>query len=171
MVLESLAAILHRDLATAAREVEAYPDETGIWAPVPGLPNTGGVLVRHVSGNLQHFVGAVLGATGYRRDRDAEFGAPPWPRARLLAELETTSRVVAGTLPSLALQRLQAPYPQPVAQQTLTTLDFLIHLAVHCGFHLGQLDYHRRAVSGASISVAPMSIPALASARAAAPAG
>ncbi len=24
------------------------------------------------------------------------------------------------------------------------TADFLVHLAVHLGYHLGQVDYHRR---------------------------
>jgi hypothetical protein len=169
MLLESLQGIFRRDLGAARRELEAYPDEILIWAAVPGLPNSAGVLVRHVTGNLQHYLGAVLGNTGYRRDREAEFGAPPWPRSRLVAELAATEAVVARTLGALALDRLPTRYPQPVAERELGTVDFLVHLAVHCGFHLGQLDYRRRAATGSGTSIGPMGITALASARAVPP--
>jgi hypothetical protein len=171
MLIRSLATILLRDLEAVRREVEGYPDEAQLWAPVPGLSNTGGVLVRHLCGNLQHFVGTVLGGTSYRRDRDAEFLAPPSPRARLLEEITAAEAAVAAALAGLSPQRLEADYPVPVAGQMLGTLDFLLHLSAHCAFHLGQIDYHRRAVTGVAVSVGPMSIPALASARAAPPAG
>lgn len=161
----SLASLFERDLATLAREVEAYPDDTSPWAPLPGVPNPGGVLVRHLCGNLQQFVGAVLGGSGYRRDREAEFAAPPWPRARLLAEVAATRAVVLPALAGLTAEQLASGYPLRVLERDLQTADFLIHLAVHLGFHTGQVDYHRRAVTGDPRSVGPTAIPALASAR------
>ncbi len=68
-----LAAILARDLAALRREIEAYPDDALPWREVPGLTNPGGTLALHVAGNLQHYVGHVLGGSGYVRDRPAEF--------------------------------------------------------------------------------------------------
>lgn len=171
MLIGSLAAILLRDLEALRREVEGYPDEAQLWAQVPGMSNTGGVLVRHLCGNLQHFIGTVLGGTSYRRDRDAEFLAPPAPRGRLLAEITATEAAVAAVLAGLSAQRLEADFPVPVTGQLLGTLDFLLHLSTHCAFHLGQIDYHRRAVTGVAASIGPMSIPALATARPAPPAG
>jgi len=171
MLTQSVRALLIRDLATLAREVERYPDEQQLWARPPGLPNSAGVLVRHLCGNLQHFVGAQLGATGYRRDREAEFGAPPCSRADLLAEIATTRAAVAAVLERLPAEVLAREYPLALTGRSLGTGDFLIHLAVHCAFHLGQVDYHRRVVTGSSESAAPMAIPELASARPAEPAG
>lgn len=171
MLRESLAALFRRDLATLTREIEAYPDEAAIWVVAPGITNSGGMLVRHLAGNLQHFIGAVLGGSGYRRDREAEFGAPPWPRAALLAEVGRTDAIVATTLERLDPARLDAPYPELVLQQRLMTGDFLTHLAVHLAFHVGQVDYHRRLVTGHGASVGPTAIPALASARPADPVG
>jgi Protein of unknown function (DUF664) len=165
MIVDSLVGIFHRDLTAVRREIESYPDEATVWAAVPGLPNSGGILVRHLCGNLQHFVGTVLGATSYRRDREAEFAAPAWPRSRLISECRVTEETIAATLATLSPDRLGAPYPAAVANHHLRTTDFLIHLAVHCGFHLGQLDYHRRAVTEQATSVGPMAIAALASAR------
>lgn len=170
MLLPTLATILHRDLEALRREVESYPDEALLWAQVPGLSNTGGVLVRHLCGNLQHFTGTVLAGSAYRRDRDAEFLAPPSPRSTLLAEITATEKAVASALGRLTPAQLEADYPVPVVGQTLGTLDLLLHLSAHCAFHLGQVDYHRRAVTGVATSIGPMAIPALATARPVAPA-
>jgi hypothetical protein len=35
-----------------------------------------------------------------------------------------------------------------VAKVNLNTGDFLVHLASHLAYHLGQVDYHRRIVTG-----------------------
>jgi hypothetical protein len=45
------------------------------------------------------------------------------------------------------------------------TEDFLIHLATHCAFHLGQVDYHRRTVTGDATSAKPMDMTQLLTAR------
>src|SRR5512132_3051059 len=92
-----LAALLDRDLRTLRRELEAYPDERQIWQTVPGLANTAGTLALHLPGNLQHYVGARWGRTGYARNRDAEFARRDVPRAELLAEIERArTALVAG---------------------------------------------------------------------------
>ena len=163
--LISLSAILRRELEALSREVAAYPDEALLWAPVPGMPNTGGTLVRHLCGNLQHYLGAILGGTTYQRDRDAEFLGAPWARSRLLTEISATIAAVTDTLARLPEERLGAEYPIAVADQRLVTGDFLLHLAVHCGFHLGQVDYHRRSATAVATSIAPMAIASLATAR------
>ena len=76
-----LGILLRRELAALRRSVEAYPDDASVWALPPGVPNSAGTLVLHCAGNLRHFLGAVLGGDGYRRDRDAEFarrGVTTW---------------------------------------------------------------------------------------------
>lgn len=161
-LIPDLCAIFARDLAAMIREVGAYPDEQALWVQPAGLPNTGGTLVRHVCGNLQHFIGATLGGTGYVRQRDAEFGAPPWSRDALLTELTRTEQVVAETLARVDDAQLAAMFPLPLGDIRVSTSIFLVHLTVHLGFHLGQLDYHRRAVTGDPISIAPMAVAALA---------
>jgi hypothetical protein len=160
-IATSLTLIMARDLAATRREVEAYPDERLLWAAVPGLANSGGVLVRHICGNLQHFIGTVLGGTDYRRNRDAEFTGAPDSREWLLGELDRTARAISETLPRLTSDQLAAEYALPIADHRLETERFLVHLSVHLGFHLGQLDYHRRAVTGLTTSITPMGVPFL----------
>ncbi len=162
MLLTALQAMFERDLTAMERELDAYDDEATIWAAVPGHPNSGGALVRHVCGNLQHFLGAVLNASGYQRQRDAEFAGPPSRRADLLAELRRTRDAVGKTLRELPQDQLEREYPLPFNDARILTSTFLVHLAVHCAFHLGQIDYHRRVVTGDARSVAPMGLGALA---------
>lgn len=165
-LLESIAALLARDLAALGREVEAYPDDATIWRPILGMPNIGGALVLHICGNLRHYVGRVLGHTSYVRDRPAEFSARDRPRAELLAVVDSTRREVASALAGLDPTVLGRPFPEAVGGVTPETGDLLVHLVSHLAYHLGQLDYHRRGATGMSDSISPMSLRELASTRA-----
>jgi hypothetical protein len=69
----AIGTMMLRELVTLRKQIEAYPSDESLWKVVPGISNSGGTLALHLAGNLQHFIGAVLGSTGYIRDRDAEF--------------------------------------------------------------------------------------------------
>ncbi|HEV8150928.1 MAG TPA: DinB family protein [Gemmatimonadales bacterium] len=148
MLAPSLAAILVRELTTLRLEIEAYPFDADLWRVVPGISNSGGTLALHLVGNLQHFIGKVLGRSAYVRDRDAEFATRELSRAELVGKVTGAIAAVQRTMGSLTPEQLDAPYPEPVAKVRLLTGDFLIHLASHLSYHLGQLDYHRRIVTG-----------------------
>lgn len=160
-----VATILDRDLRGVRRELEAYPDERQIWQVVPGLPNTAGTLALHIAGNLQHFIGAQWGGTGYRRDREAEFGRRDVARAELVAEVERARSAVSLGLERIPPEVLAGDYPLVVTGATLVTADYLIHLCVHAAYHLGQLDSHRRLVTGAASGVGLVAPAELGSAR------
>jgi uncharacterized damage-inducible protein DinB len=148
MIAQSIGGILARELRALRREVEAYADDAQPWQVVPGLANTGGTLVLHLAGNLQHYLGAVLGGTGYVRDRAAEFSRRDVPRTELLADIGRAEAAVHAALAQVTDAQLQADFPEPVAGMRWATGEFLMHLAVHAAYHLGQLDAHRRIVTG-----------------------
>jgi uncharacterized damage-inducible protein DinB len=50
---------------------------------------------------------------------------------------------------------------------TVATGEYLVHLATHLTYHLGQIDYHRRVVTGSSAGVGAVRPAELKSARAA----
>lgn len=139
---------LQRELRSLRRELEAYPDEKLLWALPPGLPNSAGTLALHLAGNLRHYVGALLGGTGYVRHRDEEFAARDVPRAALLEQISEAEAAIASTLPRLSEEQMSLPFPEPIRDQHLTTGELLLQLAVHLGYHLGQVSYHRRVVTG-----------------------
>jgi hypothetical protein len=145
-LLPSMAAIFERDLRALAREVESYPDERDLWAQVPGVPNVAGTLTLHLAGNLQYYIGALLGGSGYVRDRPAEFARRDVARSELLREIEAARIAVERTL-RLPID-VDGEFPEAVAGKRLRTGDYLVHLATHFAYHLGQLDYHRRIITG-----------------------
>ena len=147
-VAQDVSRLLVRELEGCRREVELFPDDQSVWRTLPGVTNSAGNLTLHLVGNLQHFVGAVLGKTGYVRDRDAEFNRRSGPRTELVAGLDAAIKTVRDVLPSLPDNALDQPYPEPVMGTTVCTGFYLVHLATHAAFHLGQIGYLRRALTG-----------------------
>ncbi|HUF30887.1 MAG TPA: DUF1572 family protein, partial [Gemmatimonadaceae bacterium] len=157
-------AILARELRALRRELEAYPSEESIWLVPPGIANSAGTLALHLIGNLRYLIGTNLGATGYMRDRDAEFATRNVSRADLVQGIDETITLVEKVLPAVGEDRMEEMYPIEVAGVRVRTDDFLAHLAVHLAYHLGQVDYHRRLLAAPG-TVGAMAIPDLATAR------
>jgi hypothetical protein len=165
MILPSVAAILDRDLRALSREVEAYPDERGLWQEMPGISNVAGTLVLHLAGNIQHYLGARLAGNGYVRDRPGEFARRDVSRPELLREIEAAQAAVKAALSRPRVQDLGAEFPETVGGTRVATGDYLVHLAAHFAYHLGQIDYHRRMVTGQATAIDAMRPAELSSAR------
>lgn len=143
---DDLRAVMVRDLRAVMREVSAYATDEDPWREVPGMANCGGTLALHLAGNIRHYVGAVLGGSGYVRDRDGEFLRRDVPRAVLVDDLAHGVAELERVLPGLTPATLASEFPVEVGGRRLPTARMLMHLATHLAYHLGQLDYHRRAV-------------------------
>jgi uncharacterized damage-inducible protein DinB len=163
--LRAIVTILDRDLETVRREIEAYSEERDLWREVPGIANVGGTLVLHLAGNIQHYFGARLAGGEYRRNRPAEFARRNVPRAELLQEIAAARRAIEAALSTVGDEVLQADFPEIITGHRVRTSEYLIHLVTHFAYHLGQLDSHRRIVSGQNISVDAMRPADLSSAR------
>lgn len=144
---EAIEKIFLRDLKKMAVELQAYPDEKSIWLLQGDIKNSAGNLCLHLCGNLQHFIGHGLGQLDYKRDRENEFGARNIPLKDLLAEIQLTEESVSISLKKLDASMLDKEYPFPVFDFPMTVQYFLIHLSAHLGYHLGQINYHRRLVA------------------------
>ena len=135
-----------RDLEKLKTEISSFKDEKNIWKISGDIKNSAGNLCLHLCGNLQHFIGAVLGNSGYVRNRDAEFSRKNVPLKELLSEIDNTAKAVEKTLKGLKEEKLQEIFPSNVFGDNMTTGFFLTHLATHLNYHLGQVNYHRRLV-------------------------
>ncbi len=158
---DALRRVIVRELDTLRRQLRAYPEERSIWACPAGAPNSAGTLALHLCGNLQHFIGAQLGGTGYVRDRDAEFADRDVPLGELEQRIDRTRDAVETTLGGSRPPDMSALYPLVVGGVRLPTGLFLLHLATHLAYHLGQIDYHRRMATRVRDGVGAVSIPAL----------
>ncbi len=162
MITEWLSCVFRRDLDSLRDQVQGYEDESDLWKRLPGVSNPAGNLALHLAGNLQFYVGTQLGRTGYVRDRPAEFGTESLPRAEVLRRIEETRAMMEEVLKGLDSRSLAAEYPIEVGGVRISTGQFLVHLAVHLGYHLGQVDYHRRILTSESGLAGMQSIAALA---------
>lgn len=125
-------------------EIEAYPDDASLWRTAEGISNSGGTLCRHLTGNLNHYIGHALGNTGYVRDRPLEFSIRGLPKAQLVEDIERAKAVLSQILPSV---NLDADYPPEMWGMEMSVRSSLLKLLAHLAYHLGQVNYHRRLVN------------------------
>ena len=146
MLIETIRSLFNRDLNKLKIEIESYQNESQIWAIDKNISNSAGNLCLHLIGNINTYIGAELGKTGYIRDRPLEFSLKNVPKSELITKIEDTILVVNNALDSLTESDLEAIYPQIVFEKEMTTGFFLVHLSTHLGYHLGQINYHRRLI-------------------------
>jgi hypothetical protein len=144
MVIETLQKIFKRDLEKLKQEITSYRQESNLWKVDKSIANSSGNLCLHLVGNLNAYIGAEIGETGYVRNRDLEFSMKNIPQVQLVRMIENTVGVVEEGLSKLNEDDLEKEYPLLVFNEKTSTGYFLIHLTVHLGYHLGQINYHRR---------------------------
>jgi uncharacterized damage-inducible protein DinB len=132
------------NLRDEVRQVAEPLTDAELWRKPLEPGNSVGHLILHLTGNLNHFVGARLGNTGYLREREREFTEANVPsKTALLAGLDaavaTFRRVVSG----LTADQLAAPHPD--AHFGLV-LNALTRLLAHFALHRGQMSYIVRLV-------------------------
>jgi uncharacterized damage-inducible protein DinB len=144
MIIQSLQSLFTRDLNKLKTEIEAYQNEETIWKIDKNILNSAGNLCLHLIGNINHFIGVILGDSGYIRNRELEFSLKDVPRTELIQQIESTIEIVNSSLEKLSADDLAKEYPIEPLGYTMTTEYFLIHLIGHLEYHLGQINYHRR---------------------------
>lgn len=146
MLIETLKSLFNRDLNKLKLEIESYQSENQLWAIDKTISNSAGNLCLHLIGNINTYIGAELGKTGYIRDRPLEFSLKNIPKSELISKIDATILVVNNVFDSLTEADLEAIYPQIVFEKEMTTGYFLVHLSTHLAYHLGQINYHRRLI-------------------------
>ena len=146
MLIEILKSLFNRDLNKLKEEIALYKTESQLWVIDKNISNSAGNLCLHLIGNLNTYIGAEMGKTGYIRNRPLEFSAKDVEKDQLISKIEETILMVNETLDSLVENDLETIYPQIVFEKEMTTGFFLMHLSTHLAYHLGQINYHRRLV-------------------------
>ncbi len=143
-MISTLKRLFNRDLKNLRKEIELYRNQANIWVIDKNIANSAGNLCLHLVGNLNTYIGAEIGKTGYVRDRPLEFSLKNIPREKLLRKIDDTILVVGNALDMMNEQDLEAEYSLLVLEEKTSTEYFLTHLTTHLTFHLGQINYHRR---------------------------
>jgi uncharacterized damage-inducible protein DinB len=126
----------------AVHALAANLPETDLWRRPIEPGNSIGHLILHLTGNLNTYVGAQLGDTGYVRDREKEFtDTNPPSRKVALANLDAAVATFRRIVEGLRAEQLMAAHPET---RFRTVLDALVHLVAHFALHRGQMSYIAR---------------------------
>ena len=142
--MEAYIKLFNRDLTRLKLEIELFESEESLWKAKGDISNSAGNLCLHIVGNLNHFIGAIIGSTGYVRNRDAEFSDRDISKEKLMAMVDETEKVVSQVLHQFDPSLLKKIYPIQVFGEDMTYEFFLIHLLAHLDYHMGQINYLRR---------------------------
>jgi hypothetical protein len=144
MLIDILSDLFKRDLEKLIREIGLYKNEKVIWDIDGHIANSARNLTLHLVGNLNTYIGSVIGKTSYVRNREQEFSLKDVPRHDLIQKLNDTMEVVEHSLEKMTSGQLTEEYPVQVFEKKTSTEYMLVHLATHLSYHLGQVNYHRR---------------------------
>ena len=115
-------------------------DESRIWKrPVPGQGSPAN-LVLHLSGNLRHFFGHVLGGSSYVRNRDREFLDEPYAtKDEILQIWGAACSEAQSVLASLDDTRLLQTAAVDRNPGGVPNYQFVLRLLTHLTYHGGQI--------------------------------
>jgi len=137
---------IDRELNSLISEIDSYSDESNLWVVEHGIGNSSGTLALHIAGNLNHFIGSVLGKSGYVRHRESEFSDRNVPRQQIVGILQHLRTHISDVIFKIDESALEMPYPLEKHGQIVTHRHMLLHLLCHLNYHLGQVNYHRRLI-------------------------
>jgi uncharacterized damage-inducible protein DinB len=146
-MIKSHKELLLKYLNVLNKEISSYKNEADLWKVTGEITNPPGNLCLHLCGNLQHYIGAIIGKTSYLRNRDAEFSKKNVSRHDLLMEINLTEEVIAHVFDALKKEDLKKPFPDKTFGENITYAEAILHCEVHFTYHLGQINYHRRILS------------------------
>lgn len=146
--ITDLADLYLRDLTRLQQQIEAFPTDESLWQVVPGISNAAGTLVLHLEGGLRHYIGHRLGNIAYQRNRPAEFTTKGLTKSELLSRIEALRGSIPWVIRSLSEEAIQQEYPEVILERPITTQGWLVSLFGHVSWHLGQIDYLRRTLTG-----------------------
>lgn len=145
--LPELITIIQAKLEQLEKKISSF-EQPFLWKTQPSVLNSAGNLTLHLLGNLNYYIGAVLGQTGYIRNRENEFAAKDVPSVELLHMIRETHLMIGEVLNSLPEVALHKNYPMLVFDKPMSSSYFLMHLSAHLAYHLGQINYLRRILQG-----------------------
>jgi uncharacterized damage-inducible protein DinB len=125
--------------------VRSVPAES-LWIKPFSFGNSIGHLVLHLTGNLNHYIGALIAGTGYVREREKEFIDPHHPTVdELLARYHEAVALVVRTLHELDDQGFAFPVEHQVPIKS--RLGLFLVCASHMNNHIGQMTYLAQAIN------------------------
>lgn len=115
--------------------------EEQFWLKPFSYGNSFGALVRHLTGNLNYYIGAQIARTGYIRERELEFTADPsGEKEQALAGLDEALNMVIDTLKEQTEPDWDREY-DAAKSDAKDRFEIFLDCSVHFRHHIGQMMY------------------------------
>lgn len=141
-----LTTFYERDIERLIDEIKSFQNDENIWRTIDDIKNSSGNLVLHIIGGSNYLIGKQLAKIDYHRNRENEFKEKKIARNQLIDDLEKLKQMVKSTLSGLDGEDLKSNFPIPFDGAYNSTEYVLIQLLSHLNYHLGQINYLRRAI-------------------------
>jgi uncharacterized damage-inducible protein DinB len=131
----------YKKLAGVVRELAAPLSEEQFWTKPFAFGNSFGNLVLHLTGNLNHYIGAQIAGTDYVRNRPLEFSNATRPsKAEVLRKFDQAVEVALGAIRSQSADEWSKEYTAAGADAR-NRFDMVLQCATHLHHHIGQMMY------------------------------
>ena len=142
-------AAYYEEVRDKIHELVAPISTEQLWRKPYPYGNSIGHLLLHLTGNLNHYVGARIAGTGYIRNRPLEFSdTSKRSKEQVLADFDRAIDMVAATIRKQSAEDLTAPYSDPTEPRSNTRFAVFLRMAAHAYHHTGQIIYLAKGVAG-----------------------
>ena len=141
-----IASFYERDIRRLIEEINSFKHEENLWETCGTIKNATGNLALHIIGGLNYLIVATLSNTGYIRNRDQEFTNKGIDRRLIVAQLEELIPLINKTVSQLTPGQMELSYPVFFDKEGATNSYVLTQLLLHLNYHVGQVNYLRRAL-------------------------
>ncbi len=141
-----IAGLYERDILKLIEEINLFKSEENLWKTFGSIKNASGNLSLHIIGGLNFLIGATLFHTQFVRNRDQEFASKGIKRKIIVQQLEEIIPMIKKTISQLTAEQMESPYPRFFDKEGATNSYVLTQLLLHLNYHLGQVNYLRRAL-------------------------
>lgn len=151
-VVQSSLADYFRMIQAKVQELAVPLSSEQLWVRPYPYGNSIGNLILHLTGNLNYYIGAQIGGTGYVRQRPLEFSSSGKPKDELLSDFDKAIEIVIATLAKQSDNDWAAPYFGELESEAKTRFNALLRCAGHAYHHVGQMIYLQRELLGGASS-------------------
>src|SRR5260370_1244325 len=149
-VVQSSLADYFRMIQAKVQELAAPLSSEQLWVRPYPYGNSIGNLILHLTGNLNYYIGAQIGGTGYIRQRPLEFSSTGKPQDELLRDFDKAIEIVIATLAKQSDNHWAAPYFGELEREAKTRFNAFLRCAGNAYHHVGQMIYLQKELGGSS---------------------
>lgn len=147
MITTVLIDLYNREIDRLKNEIASFESDDLLWkSSETSIPPAGNICL-FVTGTLQHYIGNMIGDSGYIRNKEAELKARNLSRERIMEEVENMRQTVVDTLEQVSKSELLKVFPTKEFEEAVTTEFYLMHLLRTLSFYSGQISVLRAVAS------------------------